>query len=212
MSHNFAIAQDNAIEKTITTSTNNGDITLKLLLYDADDPDTPLDNIQTYITFKDKDCTALGPGDPNLSPPGNPNLPLPWGEFHYGLWRCRITLEEEFDSNIHSIHNINMEIYFPGQTDPLNAEYQAQQYDNDKKKAVWKKFGQDSFFPNVAEHSIIIRLSDSRPSESGSDDIISGFGDRDPNQGVIDHVGGLLWPIPGKGRCFIDYTWSKSPL
>jgi hypothetical protein len=200
MFHTFAIAQVNDTEKTITTSTDNGDMTLKLLLYDIeDDPDTPLDNIETYITFND--CTSLGLGDPNLSP-------LPWGDFPYGLWRAQITLTDQFDPNI---HKIIMKIYFPGQVDPLNAEYWAQEYDNDKQKAEWKEFGQDLFLPNVDERSINIRLSDSRPKQPESDDITQGYGDRNKTEDEIDHVGGLLWPIPVEGRCFIDYIWSKSP-
>lgn len=199
MHHTFVIAQGNETEKTIATSTDRGDITLKLLLYDiSDDPNTPLNNIQAFITFKD--CSTLSLDDPNF-------LPLPWGDFHYGLWRSQITLTDEFDPNI---HRIIMKIYFPGQIDPLNAEYWAQEYDNDKKKVGWEIFDQDLFLPNVSERSIIIRLSDSRPSESVYGDITLGFGDRDPNQWVIDHVGGLLWPIPVKGRCFIDSTRSTT--
>lgn len=201
MRHTFAIAQDNETEKIITTSTDNGDITLKLLIYDkVDDPytHTPLDNTQKYITFKE--CTALGLGDPNLSP-------LPWGDFPYGLWRSQITLTNEFDPNIHIII---MKINFPGKVDPLNAEYWAQEYDNDKQKAEWKQFGQDLFLPNVDELSVNVRLSDSRPSESQPLDIERGYGDSDPNQWTIDHIGGLLWPIPVEGRCFIDYIWSES--
>ena len=83
MCYTFAIAQGNETERTITTSTGMGDITLKLLVYNEDDPNTPLDDTQNYISFID--CSALSPEDPNI-------LPLPSGDFHYGLWRARRAL------------------------------------------------------------------------------------------------------------------------
>lgn len=202
MFHTVATAQSLETERTITTVTNRGDITLKLFLYDTSalDPNKPLYGIVTF-----KMCSALNLGDPNLSPPGNPTLLPPWGDFPYGLWRSQISLTHEFDPNI---HKIILEIYFPGQIDPLNAQYWTQEYDNDKKNIVWKEFKQNPvdqrpplFFPSVAKPLVTITLSDFWLSDH--DEVNNGFGDRDPNQWVIDHVGCLLWPIPGGGRCFI---------
>ena len=202
MCRTSATAQVGDIERTITASTYNGDITLRLFIYDiTDDPDTPLNSIETQTYIKFEDCTALGLGDPNLSP-------LPWGDFPYGLWRAQITLTNEFDPNI---HRIIMKISFPGQIDPLNAEYWAQEYNNDKQKVEWKDFSQDLFLPNVGERSIEIRLSDSKPSELPPWDIESGYGDRNITKNEIDHVGGLLWPIEVGGRCFIDHLLLKKP-
>ena len=66
--HTITNAQTNDTEKTIITSTDRGDITLELFLYDksALDPNDPVDP-QTIVTFKK--CEALGLTDPNLTPP-----------------------------------------------------------------------------------------------------------------------------------------------
>ena len=171
------------------------EISLELLLYDTtspfypDEPESP----QTIIGFRE--CTALDPSDPNL--------PTPFGEFPYGLWRTKISLTQQFDPNTHRIF---MKLYFPGPIDPLNAQYWAQEYNVNEEKNEWKEFEQSEglLLPDVSHKSVTIRLSDARPSGTPGD-TLPGLGDQDPNDGMIDHLGGLLWPIPYGGRCFIDY-------
>jgi hypothetical protein len=180
----------------IITSSGKGDIELELLLYDiSEDPNNPQED-QDIIRFKEGGCSALSLKD--LSP-----IP-PWGDFPYGFWRIQITCTPDFDPNI---HRIIMEIFFPGKTDPLNAEYWAQTYDIDDVNVEWKEFGRGSgfFFPDVKDRSITIRISDTW-IKSNINEKQQGFGDRDPNQRAIDHVGGLLWPIPTDGRCFIGHV------
>ena len=178
----------------LTTTTDRGEINLELLLYDINalNPEDPLES-QTIVGFQE--CDALGVSDPNLPPP--------FGEFPYGLWRSKINLTSQFDPNT---HRIVMKIYFPGPIDPLNAQYWAQEYDVEEERIEWEEFGQSEglFLPNVSERSITIRLSDSRPSDIPGD-AEPGLGDQDPNEGMIDHLGGLLWPIPYGGRCFMDH-------
>ena len=179
----------------ITTSTGNGDISLELLLYKSTsiDPNEPEEG-QTIITFED--CNALSLEDLSLTPP--------YGEFPYGFWRLQIRLAQEFDPNIHSII---MKIYFPGPINPLNARYWAQEYDTDYERIEWKEYydqerDQKMFLSNVSEHSISIPLKNLESLEYPGDFVL-GIGDRDPDPNLIDHVGGLLWPIPYPGRCFI---------
>lgn len=174
------------------SATDRGKITLRLLLFDAQEeiPNTSVDGGK-IIWFTD--CNAISPQDPNLSPP-------PWGEYPYGLYRCRVRLsEDDFDPN----YQIIMEVQFEGQTDPLNARYCAQEFDIEEKERVWVEFDRDSgvYFPEIGESIIKIKLSDTR--RLPDQEIGRGFGDSDPNQWVIEHIGGLLWPIPGDGRCFI---------
>ena len=179
----------------ITTSTGNGDISLELLLYQSTsiDPSEP-EKGQTIITFED--CNALSLEDLSLIPP--------YGEFPYGFWSIQIRLAPEFDPNIHTIM---MKIYFPGPINPLNAHYWALEYDTDDERIEWKEYydqerNQKLFLANVSDHSISIPLKNLESLEHPGDFVL-GIGDRDPDPNIIDHVGGLLWPIPYPGRCFI---------
>jgi len=192
--HSHVRAQDPNTVIDLLTATGRGYITLELLVYDTGSlaPDDPVDDPQTYATFRD--CNALAVGDLALFPP--------WGDFPYGLWHSTITLSQDFDPNV---HRIVMKIYFPGQINPLNAQYWTQEYDVEEKEIEWREFERSLglFVPDIDEQSVTIRLEDSRPSAIEGE-ILSGLGDRDPNKGVIEHVGGLLWPIPAGGRCFIE--------
>lgn len=184
-----ARAQDTSTSRELLTKTGKGSMTLELLVYDKDtvDPDDYLENPETYASFED--CNALALADLALFPP--------WGDFPYGLWQSRIALSQEFDPNI---HRIVMKVYFPGQINPLNAQYLTQEYDVEEEEIVWREL---EFVPDIDEQSVSIQLKDLRPSSSQGE-FISGLGDQDPNEGIIDHVGGLLWPIPAGGRCFIE--------
>lgn len=187
--HSLARAQDSDTVRDLLTKTGRGYITLRLQVYDTHSPypDDPVNDPETYATFED--CNALALADLDLFPP--------WGDFPYGLWRSRIALSQDFDPNI---NRIVMTIYFPGQINPLNAQYQTQEYDVVEEEIAWREL---EFVPDVDEKTVSILLEDSRPSAIQGE-IFSGFGDRDPNEGIIDHVGGLLWPIPAGGRCFIE--------
>ncbi|MGA1796886.1 MAG: hypothetical protein ACMUIL_13610 [bacterium] len=188
-----ARAQDTATSRDLLTKTGKGSITLQLLVYDTApvDLDDYVDDPETYASFED--CNALALADLALFPP--------WGDFPYGLWQSKIALSQEFDPNV---HRIVMKVYFPGQINPLNAQYLTQEYDVEEvveeRRIVWREL---EFVPDIDEQSVSIHLKDLRPS-SLQGVFISGLGDRDPNERIIDHVGGLLWPIPAGGRCFIE--------
>ena len=109
-------------------------------------------------------------------------------------------MEDVFDPNR---YEIQMKIRFNGQTDPLNARYCTQEYYVEQDIISWKEYSKDSalYSPVIGEYTINITLSDA--VSSNNQEIEHGLGDRDPNQWVIDHLGGLLWPIPFGGRCFI---------
>ncbi|MBN2372499.1 hypothetical protein JXL19_01755 [bacterium] len=175
------------------SATGRGVIKFELLLYDKEgfDPDEPIKG-QSLIWFSD--CAAIGAGNPDI-------LSLPWGDYPYGLWRCRINLMEGvFDPNR---YEIKMYIIFEGQTDPLNALYCAQEYDSEKDTIYWTEYSRYStlYSPVIGEQTIKITLSDA--VDIVGKETVQGLGDRDPNQWVIDHIGGLLWPVPFGGRCFI---------
>lgn len=186
---------------TMPTATGTDSISLQLWLYKCDPNCVMEDPNIIYFTG----CRAIGIEDVDI--------PSSYGDFPYGLWGLKVNLKEEVFK--HDVHKIKMEIFFPGRINPLNAQYWAQEYNNDQKRVEWKEYNQDdsSFFdPNITKRSVTIMLSDSRPSKSQPSDFEHGFGDQDPNEWIIDHVGGLLWPIPGEGWCFIDCIWSKKPL
>lgn len=177
----------------LNSATGYGVIKFELLLYDNEslDPEDPVDG-QSIIWFAD--CNAIGPTDPSILSP-------PWGDYPYGLWRCRIHLMEDvFDPNRYAI---KMAIRFSGQTDPLNARYCVQEYDAEQERIYWEEYSKDSalYSPVIGERTINITLTDA--VSSGGQEIEHGLGDRDPNQWVTDHLGGLLWPISYGGRCFI---------
>jgi len=101
-----------------------------------------------------------------------------------------------------------MEIDFQGKPiNPLNAQYWAQEYDVVDERVEWQEYydqerDQKLFQTDVYKHLIIIPLSNAEPSDDPLE-FIHGIGDRDTDPNIIDHVGGLLWPIPYPGRCFI---------
>lgn len=192
---------------TMPSFTGMGPISLQLWLYECNS-NCELIEDQDIIYFIG--CRAEGAEEIDL--------PSSYGDFPYGLWNLQVKLTQEFKhygdyekGDFETYHKIFLEVFFPGLTKPLSSEYWAKQYDKDKNRVVWDEYSQDLFFPNVDKYSITIQLSDSRRIKPDFLDIEPGYGDSNEIEWIIDHEGGLLWPIEVGGRCFIDHLLLKKP-
>ncbi len=181
-----------------------GNLTFEFLLFDASDG--------FYKTIETKDiscyeyCKVFDPEDPNVDLALSP---IPWGEYPYGFWRCKIYLNETYFKNNNNW--VYLTVKLPGSINPLNAEYFTQRLDTENNKIEWEELSKDStgFFIDSWARTINIRLYDI--IDIKHDDIEDGYSVIDPNKAgdinadkwVIEHIGGLVWPIPEKGRCFI---------
>lgn len=171
---------------TMPTATDKGLISLQLWLFDVDANRI----IEGQETIHLTECSAIRPEDTDL--------PSSYGDFPYGLWECKVQLPNEFE---HERYRIFLEIYFPGPTNPLNSEYWTREYrDNTIEWVEFKKEG--LYVSDIQKRSEKLELRDTWINED--QETIYGYGDQDKKEYIIDHVGGLLWPIPGEGRCFID--------
>lgn len=201
-------------------------LSFQCFLFDMEDIEIHRIETEGIICFRG--CNILAQTDPNLSAP-----PM-WGEFPYGIWQCRFEMKEAIEDITDAI--LFLEIKVPRLPDKnlYDAQYFIQRRDILRAKIEWVEIAftivweaspkqleelanMYNYFINISGDviSLNIRIRDFISEEHLDDGLgihfidpnhQAGEVDIDPNPRYIEHIGGLMWPIPGKGRCFVGST------